>query len=79
MPTPHIFTAPASWGSFLINGDDSGMDDDQIRQAKHFLAKVGMGWPVDASDEGFSWTNDAFGWLGLHMGADIAVYTFLKD
>lgn len=71
--TVETYTAPSYWASYFINGDSSGMEDDEIATADAFLAWVGLGAPVDCEDAGFCHSNDA----GTLAG-DCMTYSFLR-
>ncbi len=43
-------TAPANWACYFINGDCSGMDDEEIAAADAFAASLD-GYITDCSDE----------------------------
>ena len=66
-------TAPSAWASYLINGDDSGIDEADKTAADAFVTQYGS--PVSCEDAGFIWVHDAH-----HIdprGADCQVYEFL--
>jgi len=64
------YVLPVYWASALINGDDSGLEDDEIKEINAFCK--GLGPCVDVSEEEeFSWTNDA-----NDMGGAVATFTF---
>jgi hypothetical protein len=67
-------TAPSDWASYLINGDDSGLDVSEKALADRFVEFLGD-FPVSCADAGFMWRHDAsrFGVLG----ADCQEYTAL--
>lgn len=68
------FTLPAYWASYLINGDSSGIDDDDKAAADRFLQENNLPAPVSCSDESwFSWHNDS----GNGLGGDVLEYSFL--
>ncbi|MEY9235376.1 hypothetical protein ABIF78_007699 [Bradyrhizobium japonicum] len=69
-------TAPSHWASYFINGDASGMEDEEIAQADAFAAWLG-GSIVDCEDAGFMRYHDAqpFGTLA----ADCQTYTALIE
>jgi len=70
-------TAPRAWASYLINGDASGIDDDDRKAADAWIAEFCDGLqPVDCEEAGFIWRHDAHYWLPL--GADCERYTFLR-
>lgn len=63
---PVTATAPSHWASYLINGDDSAMDEAEIAQADAFADWLG-GSIVGCEDAGFCHFHD-----GRHVGADYA-------
>jgi hypothetical protein len=67
-------TAPSHWACYFINGDASGMEDEDIAQADQFAAWLG-GNIVSCEDAGFMGWHDArqFGTLA----ADCQTYTAL--
>ena len=73
----HQFTAPAYWASYLINGDDSGIDYEAKKQADAFIKRIGMGSPVSCEEAGIIRHHDAF-WE-CPMMAECQTYTFLSD
>lgn len=65
---------PAYWASYLINGDASGMEDDERAEADEYLDSLGAGWSCcDVGEVDFSHTNDA-----NRLGGDVATYTFIN-
>ena len=74
------FTLPTHWAPCLINGDDTGYDDDELDQICQVMNHLysDYGTPSDISeDAGFLKYHDAeaFGVLAC----DCSVYTFIKD
>lgn len=65
------YSMPAHWASYLINGDASGLDDDDIAQADAAIEDIGLGSPVDVSDSDFRRGGD-YG----SLAGDYADYTF---
>lgn len=59
--------APSYWAPYLINGDDSGLTEDEKKQADAFVDRVGRGTPVSC---------EAFGWSRF-LRCDCQIYTFL--
>lgn len=55
------YTLPAYWGPYLINGDSSGMEDEEEIEVKDWLkAHPWLGDCLDMQNEDeFSWENDA--------------------
>lgn len=62
------YTAPASWASALINGDDSGLEDSDARACAAW-AKTLPGPIVSCSSE-----HDGPGFLTWHDARDVAPY-----
>jgi len=62
--------APATWGSALVNRDESGLGQSEAACVKDWVANQGIGWPVSMSDQTF---------MGRHEGllTEMATYTFL--
>jgi hypothetical protein len=68
-------TAPSAWASYLINGDSSGIDAEDIAAADRFVSEV-LGAPaVDCEDAGFCWNHSASHIMPL--GADCQRYAAL--
>lgn len=67
-------TAPSHWASYLINGDASGLEDDEQAQCDAWIESVGLGAPVSCEDAGFIHHHDAYNVMPL--GADCQTYTF---
>lgn len=56
-------TAPAYWASYLINGDESGLDAREIALADRWLARHAPAYVVDAArDETGEIINPRFSW-----------------
>jgi hypothetical protein len=70
-------TAPSAWASYLINGDSSGIDAEDVAAADRFVAEILGAWPVDCEDAGFRWNHDASGIMPL--GADCQLYSALIE
>jgi len=70
-------TAPSYWATYLINGDDSGLELDDKAQADQFIAWLGA-WPVGCEDAGFMWTHDAMRVCGT-LAADCQTYSALVE
>lgn len=72
----HTLTAPSSWASYLINGDASGMEDDEIEACDEWIESESLGTPVDCSEESnFITYHDAR--AHYPYAADCSTYTFL--
>ena len=64
---------PSYWAAYLINGDSSGYDDDEIKQIDEVTS--GLGYCVRISDETwFQHGHDG----NRNQGADVAKYEFVK-
>lgn len=70
-------TAPSAWASYLINGDDSGIDEEDRKAADEWIADIGLGAPVSCDDAGFVRYHDAYAFCPL--AADCQEYLFLRD
>ena len=68
-------TAPSAWASYLLNGDDSGIDPQEKAQANAWIEREGLGLPVSCEDAGFRWHHEAYNECPL--GADCQEYVFL--
>lgn len=71
---PVSYTAPSSWASYLINGDDSGLDPHEKATADEWIDSVGLGMPVSCEDAGFIKRPDSFN--VYHFAADCQTYFF---
>lgn len=43
--TTYVEAAPACWASYLINGDHSGLETDEINAADQWLASIAQEYP----------------------------------
>ena len=68
-------TAPSAWASYLINGDASSLDEQDIVDCDHWMALEKLGIPVSCEDAGFMKYHDAF--HVIKVSADCQEYTFL--
>jgi len=66
------YSMPIYWASYLINGDASGMEDDEIKEADEAIEAIGLGSPVDVGESEFRNRGD-YG----HLAGDYADYTFI--
>ncbi len=77
------YSAPSSWASYLINGDASGLEPDEITACDAWTKMV---WrfnpsargPVDCKDIGFRKYHDARHLIG-GRAADCQEYYFLAN
>lgn len=68
------YTLPEFWTSYLINGDASGMEDNEQKEIDAFLKNENLGFCLSCSDESeFKWRNDA-----NNLGGNCLVYTFAE-
>ena len=69
------FELPIYWASYLVNGDDSGLEDREIAEIDSFLDSI-PGWYCVGVGEGsyFSYSNDA-----SSLGGDVAEFIFHKS
>ncbi len=66
------YTLPEFWASYLINGDASGMEDNEQSEIDEFLKNENLGFCLSCSDEPeFKWRNDA-----NNLGGNCLVYVF---
>ena len=64
------YTLPLYWASALINGDLSGLEENEIDELDRFLERESNPYFVDVSEETwFSWSNDA-----NRLGGDVAEF-----
>lgn len=67
-------TAPSHWASYFIDGDATGLSDEEQAEADRWLDHVGLGDPVSAEDAGWIHYHDAR--IVGAGAADCAEYTF---
>jgi hypothetical protein len=76
--TPRTYRLPASWAPYLINGDATGLETAERRQADDFLTLWKLDAPVSCEPDGFRAWNDAHSLGGsAALGQDCEEYTFL--
>jgi len=69
-----IYILPAYWASYLINGDESGIESEDMFYCDEFLAKHNLPSPVSCSEESwFAYHNDS----NNRLAGDVLEYTFL--
>lgn len=74
------YKLPSYWASYLINGDASGLEDNEQEQIDAWTerqrksANTSLFSCADCSEPYFSWCDDAG-----RMGGDVCDYTFLID
>lgn len=66
------YILPAVWASYLINGDDSGISEENKSNADKFLQANSLPSPVSCEEVGFKWCNDF-----NNIGGDCDEYSFL--
>jgi len=71
------FTAPASWASYLVNGDHSGLEDAEQSEAdaciKDLIERHGNGHVVNCGEPYFTWGRTDYG----SLAGDYCEYTIL--
>jgi len=74
-----VFTAPAYWASALINGDDSGCNDEECAEIAEacddLIRRYGNAQPVDVSEPFFTTGHTDYG----SLAGDYAKYTLLIE
>lgn len=64
------YTLPVYWSSYLVNGDASGLEDEEREEIDAFTE--GLGHCVDVSEDSwFAPFNDA-----NNLGGEVSTYTF---
>jgi len=74
-----VYSLPAIWASYLINGDSSGLRPEEKQQADDFLARRNLPMPVSCSEESqWKWHHDASPetWVD-GAGGEVLDFTFL--
>jgi len=64
-----IYALPAYWATYLINGDDSGLEPEEVKEIKAWLATENHPYFVDVGASRFSRSNDA-----TSLGGDVCEY-----
>ena len=72
MKVDHI-DAPIYWASYLINGDASGIEQEEIELADCYFKGFDV-VDVDADSERFTWSYDLYG-DSRYRGGTVATYT----
>lgn len=66
------YTLPAHWAGYLINGDATGLSDEEQAECDAWLARERPGYCVGENGEPeFARANDA-----NSLGCDVVVFTF---
>lgn len=71
--------APACWASALINGDESGLEQEDIDAMNNWLTDlISDGWRVcdTIGEPFFSWNYSLYG--GTALGGDLLGYTIFR-
>ena len=66
-------TAPSHWACYLINGDASDLEVEDIIACDAWIDSEDVGLRVDCQDAGFRWRHDA---SEFALGSDCQTYTF---
>ena len=77
------YELPSHWASYLINGDASSFDlwddgDKELEIIDRLLTDIGLGSPVDVSEESEFMTYHDARLYGILAG-DCSTYTFLSQ
>ena len=64
-----LYSLPAYWACYLINGDATGLDDGEQETIDQWLKGENSPWFVDVGESSFSWRNDA-----TSLGGDVCQY-----
>ena len=67
-----IVEAPSHWACYLINGDASGMDEEQIAACDKYFAGMEV-IDCNTETERFTWSADLFG--STSQGDTVCEYT----
>lgn len=73
------YDLPVYWASALINGDESGLSEEDAEALEGFtawmIAHYGKCWAIDVSEDSwFARSHDAWQWQPL--AGHVATYTF---
>jgi hypothetical protein len=70
--TTEQYLLPIYWASYLINGDATGLEPNEVSEIDQFLQANDLGPCLMVGAESwFSWRNDA-----TTLGGDVVEYTF---
>lgn len=67
------YVLSAHWASYLINGDESGLIDNDKGQADKFLSDHGLPNPVSCGESYFGSS------IATGLAGDVCEYTFIVD
>jgi hypothetical protein len=72
-------TAPSHWASYLINGDDSGMEPEEVAACNEWQDKIKPWYVVSTTDEEprFTWSYKLYG--GTAAGGEVMDYVCYKE
>lgn len=71
------YTLPAHWACALINGDESGMEEEEIAAMNDWLRNFKPGACIDCTGEPeFCHSHDADGY---ELSGDCLTYTFYEE
>lgn len=68
------YRLPDYLGSYLINGDPSGLQDDELDKINQFLEEEGISVVEMKDDASFYWTNDLD-----NIGATCSTFIAIKN
>jgi hypothetical protein len=69
--------APAHWASYLINGDASGLEDEEQAECDHWLERL-KGWSVVSCVAEEFFGRFYFAVIGKELGCDLLTYSLIK-
>jgi hypothetical protein len=75
-------TLPSYWASAIINGDYSGMDDDETKRCDYELEQLAAdGWNVvdcDTDSTRFTWSYRLYDTQADFCGGEVMDYTVIR-
>ena len=75
MHETYTFVLPSYYASYLINGDASSLNDEELEIIREFLLNNNLGSCLDCSeDEWFQWYNDLF--PNRKLGCSVMKFSF---
>lgn len=71
----HTYTLPTYWASYLVNGDGSGYEDEEIAEIDEWMKRMELPAPCDVDLDNAYFTHGHC--ANRNQGADVCVYSFL--
>ncbi len=69
------YTAPVYWASYLVNGDDSGIDAEEKAHADHWLKSNSVSAVcIEDDSERFTWHYSLYDTLAKVSGGEVCDY-----